>query len=89
MKKESPGTIDTWDNLYNFFLGRVRDNLHVILCFSPVGPKFAQRASQFPGLQNSEAAHNVQTWRYNVLLVLVPILGPNKLLNKYELLSQT
>ena len=52
MKKEAPGIIDTWDNLYNFFLSRVRDNLHVILCFSPVGVKFSQRASQFPGLIN-------------------------------------
>lgn len=41
---------DTADNLYAFFLGRVRDRLHVILCFSPVGAKFARRAQQFPGL---------------------------------------
>ena len=31
------GVPDTRDNLYAFFLGRVRDRLHVILCFSPVG----------------------------------------------------
>lgn len=31
---------------------RVRDNLHVVLCFSPVGDKFARRAQQFPGLIN-------------------------------------
>jgi dynein heavy chain len=30
----------------------VRDNLHVVLCFSPVGDKFARRAQQFPGLIN-------------------------------------
>lgn len=46
------GTVDTWDNLYNFFLGRVRDKLHVCLCFSPVGAKFSRRAQQFPGLIN-------------------------------------
>lgn len=44
--------VDTWDNLYSFFLGRVRDKLHIILCFSPVGTKFARRAQQFPGLIN-------------------------------------
>lgn len=44
--------MDTWDNLYNFFLGRVRDKLHVCLCFSPVGAKFSRRAQQFPGLIN-------------------------------------
>lgn len=48
----SAGTIDTWDNLYSFFLGRVRDKLHVCLCFSPVGAKFSRRAQQFPGLIN-------------------------------------
>jgi hypothetical protein len=45
-------TLDTWDNLYNFFMGRVRNNLHVCLCFSPVGEAFARRAGQFPGLIN-------------------------------------
>jgi len=52
MKAQSPGTLDTWDNLYQFFLNRVRDNLHIVLCFSPVGAKFARRAQQFPGLIN-------------------------------------
>ena len=31
------GVLDTWDNLYSFFLERVRNKLHVCLCFSPVG----------------------------------------------------
>ena len=52
MKRESPELVDTYDNLYAFFMGRVRDNLHVILCFSPVGAKFSKRAAQFPGLIN-------------------------------------
>jgi dynein heavy chain, axonemal len=49
MKANAPGVPDTWDNLYSFFLNRVRDNLHVVLCFSPVGEKFSRRAMQFPG----------------------------------------
>lgn len=52
MKAALPGVTDTWDNLYSFFLNRVRDNLHVMLCFSPVGNKFSTRAQQFPGLIN-------------------------------------
>ncbi|PNH08753.1 Dynein gamma chain, flagellar outer arm [Tetrabaena socialis] len=52
MKQQAPHIIDTYDNLYTFFLNRVRDNLHVVLCFSPVGAKFARRAQQFPGLIN-------------------------------------
>ncbi|MEL6805623.1 MAG: hypothetical protein AAFO91_17780, partial [Bacteroidota bacterium] len=30
------------------FVARVRDNLHVMLCMSPVGPKLASRCRQFP-----------------------------------------
>ena len=29
---------------------QVRKNLHVVLCFSPVGDKFRVRARQFPAL---------------------------------------
>ena len=50
-KKDAPkGFIDSYDNLYNFFIDRVRDNLHVVLCFSPIGEKFRNRARMFPGL---------------------------------------
>lgn len=52
MKHHAPGVADTWENLYAFFLNRVRDNLHMVLCFSPVGDKFSRRAQQFPGLIN-------------------------------------
>lgn len=52
MKAATPSVPDTWDNLYAFFLNRVRNNLHVMLCFSPVGNKFSTRAQQFPGLIN-------------------------------------
>eukprot|EP00835_Amoeboradix_gromovi_P001556 NODE_73_length_23464_cov_0.600171.p1 type:complete len:4313 gc:universal NODE_73_length_23464_cov_0.600171:23064-10126(-) len=50
MKKESPIIVDTNENLYTFFIERVMKNLHVILCFSPVGDKFRQRSLKFPGL---------------------------------------
>ena len=33
-------------------LTQVRQNLHVVLCFSPVGDKFRIRARQFPALVN-------------------------------------
>ena len=35
------------------FLGNVRRNLHVVLCFSPVGDDFRTRAKKFPALVNS------------------------------------
>eukprot|EP00327_Prymnesium_parvum_P015479 CAMPEP_0113272674 /NCGR_PEP_ID=MMETSP0008_2-20120614/23450_1 /TAXON_ID=97485 /ORGANISM="Prymnesium parvum" /LENGTH=4484 /DNA_ID=CAMNT_0000122153 /DNA_START=48 /DNA_END=13502 /DNA_ORIENTATION=+ /assembly_acc=CAM_ASM_000153 len=42
----------TPDLLWTFFIERVRQNLHLSLCFSPVGVKFRTRAQQFPGLVN-------------------------------------
>lgn len=35
MKKVQPKRPPTGDNLYDFFLTRARQNLHVVLCFSP------------------------------------------------------
>ena len=41
---------DTPDSLLAFFSSRVRDRLHVLLCLSPVGPRFAARVGQFPAI---------------------------------------
>ena len=49
-KEAGKGFIDTADNLYKLFVDRVRDRLHVCLCFSPIGEKFRNRARMFPGL---------------------------------------
>uniref|UniRef100_A0A3B4UMV2 Dynein axonemal heavy chain 5 n=1 Tax=Seriola dumerili TaxID=41447 RepID=A0A3B4UMV2_SERDU len=50
MKRESPRRPPTNENLYEYFMSRVRHNLHVVLCFSPVGEKFRNRALKFPAL---------------------------------------
>uniref|UniRef100_H2ZXC8 AAA+ ATPase domain-containing protein n=1 Tax=Latimeria chalumnae TaxID=7897 RepID=H2ZXC8_LATCH len=50
MKKELPRHPPTFDNLYEYFISRSRKNLHVVLCFSPVGEKFRTRSLKFPGL---------------------------------------
>lgn len=36
MKKEFPRRPPSNENLYDYYLTRVRNNLHVVLCFSPV-----------------------------------------------------
>ncbi|XP_040900389.1 dynein heavy chain 5, axonemal isoform X3 [Toxotes jaculatrix] len=50
MKREFPRRPPTNENLYGYFMSRVRHNLHVVLCFSPVGEKFRNRALKFPAL---------------------------------------
>ena len=46
------GTEPTPAKVLAFFTQRVRANLHLVLCFSPIGNKFRVRARQFPGLIN-------------------------------------
>uniref|UniRef100_H0X0M1 Dynein axonemal heavy chain 5 n=1 Tax=Otolemur garnettii TaxID=30611 RepID=H0X0M1_OTOGA len=50
MKKEYPRRPPTNENLYDYFMSRVQQNLHIVLCFSPVGEKFRNRALKFPAL---------------------------------------
>ena len=39
-------------NLYGQFISRVRDNLHLVICMSPVGDDFRNRLRMFPSLVN-------------------------------------
>ncbi|TKC53227.1 hypothetical protein EI555_007550, partial [Monodon monoceros] len=50
MKIECPRRPPTNENLYDYFVSRVRQNLHIVLCFSPVGERFRNRALKFPAL---------------------------------------
>jgi len=40
MKKEFPRRPPTPENLYDYFISRARNNLHCVLCFSPVSQLF-------------------------------------------------
>lgn len=40
------------DEIYNYFISRSRDNMHIVLCMSPVGDSFRTRCRQFPSLTN-------------------------------------
>ena len=46
--KERPDQTDSQDNLKQYFIDCVRDNLHVILCMSPLNPKFPVPSLQAP-----------------------------------------
>ena len=59
-----------WDaerKAWAFFIERVRSNLHLSLCFSPVGVKFSTRAQQFPGLVNGTTIDWFLTWPKDAL----------------------
>ena len=46
VKGEDP----TMGEMWIYFINRVKDCLHTVLCFSPVGSKFRVRAQKFPSL---------------------------------------
>ncbi|CAF0886754.1 unnamed protein product, partial [Adineta ricciae] len=46
------GIEDTRENCWKFFIDKVRRNLKIVLCFSPVGSTLRVRARRFPALVN-------------------------------------
>ena len=40
------------DAIFEYFINRVRANLHLVLCFSPIGPNFRHWCRMFPSLVN-------------------------------------
>jgi len=59
---------ETPDFLWKYFINRVRDRLHMVLCFSPVGDKFRGRARKFPALVSSCVINWFFPWPQEALL---------------------
>ncbi|CAF0823905.1 unnamed protein product [Adineta steineri] len=53
--------------LFQFFINRVRDNLHIVLAFSPIGDAFRSRLRQFPSLINCCTLDWFQAWPEDAL----------------------
>ena len=68
MKRECPRRALTPDSTISWFLDRVRSNLHIVLCFSPVGEKFRSRALKFPGLISGCTINWFQPWPRDALI---------------------
>ncbi|XP_034231069.1 dynein heavy chain 2, axonemal [Thrips palmi] len=63
-EKISPST----ESIYNFLIDRVRANLHVVLCLSPVGEAFRNRLRQYPALINCTTIDWFVEWPQEALL---------------------
>ncbi|VDM03485.1 unnamed protein product [Schistocephalus solidus] len=56
------------DGIYNFCITRVRNNLHLVLCMSPVGSAFRSRCRMFPSLVNCCTIDWFTEWPEDALL---------------------
>lgn len=62
------GYQDTPDQLFDFFLDKVRKNFHLALCFSPVGDLFRVRARMFPGIISCTSMDWFHEWPRDALI---------------------
>jgi len=65
---KSEGLVDNKDNCWKFFIDRIKRNLHMSLCFSPVGDAFRNRAKKFPAVINCTVIDWFHAWPEDALL---------------------
>ena len=53
MINEFVGITQNREAMWNYFVGKCSDNLHIVLCMSPQGEKLRDRCRSFPGLVNN------------------------------------
>ncbi|XP_057654894.1 dynein axonemal heavy chain 2 isoform X2 [Diorhabda carinulata] len=58
----------TNEAIYEFLISRVRANMHIVLCMSPIGDAFRNRLRQYPALINSTTIDWFQEWPKDALL---------------------
>ncbi|KXS09529.1 hypothetical protein M427DRAFT_128896 [Gonapodya prolifera JEL478] len=56
------------DTIYQFFINRVKDNLHIVFATSPVGDMFRNRCRMFPSLVNCSTIDWFNEWPREALL---------------------
>ena len=56
------------DGIYNYFISRVQDRLHIVICMSPVGDMFRSRCRMFPSLVNCCTIDWFTEWPREALL---------------------
>ncbi|NWU85052.1 DYH17 protein, partial [Onychorhynchus coronatus] len=65
---KSLGLEDTKENCWKFFIEKVRRQLKVVLCFSPVGSTLRVRARRFPAVVNCTAIDWFHEWPEDALV---------------------
>jgi len=64
---KAQGVDETPENMWRLFVNRVRTNLHLVLCMSPVGDGLRSRCRMFPGLVSCTTIDWFHTWPADAL----------------------
>jgi dynein heavy chain len=64
---KAAGKFDNRDNILAHFTYLVRENLHIVLAFSPIGDKFRARCRRFPSLVNCCTIDWYSAWPQDAL----------------------
>lgn len=62
------GVPDSFESLVGYFMDKMRKNLKVVLCFSPVGDTMRIRSRKFPGIINSTSIDWFHSWPKDALI---------------------
>lgn len=79
------GLVDTRENCWKFFIDRVRKQLKVVLCFSPVGSTLRVRSRKFPAIINCTSINWFHEWPQEALVsVSLNFLRDSDLSHEYR-----
>ncbi|KAI8825885.1 dynein heavy chain and region D6 of dynein motor-domain-containing protein [Fimicolochytrium jonesii] len=62
------GVSQTKESLWQYFVSKCSDNLHVVLCMSPQGDRLRERCRSFPGIVNNTMIDWFPPWPEQALL---------------------
>ena len=65
---KADGISKSSESRFNYFVSRVKRNLHVVLAFYPVGDTFCIRTRRFSGLVNYTSIDQFHAWSRNALV---------------------
>lgn len=78
--KSAGNTNESPDAVHEFFFNRVKDNMHLSICMSPVGEAFRNYCRQYPALINNTTIDWFMAWPEEALIEVA-----NKFLGNIEL----
>ena len=65
---KAAGLLDTREACWSYFIDKVRHNLHVVMCMSPVGDTFRVRCRKFPALSGCTTIDWFMGWPQEALV---------------------